>query len=102
MQISEFKASVVYRASSRTARAVTQRKPCLKTKIKTTKQNKKLQVKSSMVTYAFNPSTWEVGLYPQRQVGFCQFKTYWFAGWCWHIPLILALGRQRQADLCEF
>ena len=24
------------------------------------------------------------------------------AGWWWHTPLIPALGRQRQVDLCEF
>jgi hypothetical protein len=25
-----------------------------------------------------------------------------FAGWWWLMPLILAFGRQRQTDLCEF
>ena len=29
------------------------------------------------------------------------FKTYIYARW-WHTPLIPALGRLRQADLCEF
>ena len=29
------------------------------------------------------------------------FKTKQAAGWCWHTPLIPALGRQRQVDLSE-
>ena len=29
-------------------------------------------------------------------------KRVWAAGQWWRMPLIPALGRQRQADLCEF
>jgi hypothetical protein len=49
-QISEFEASLVYKVSSRTARA-TQRNPVKK-------KNKK-QTKPGVVAHAFNPSTWE-------------------------------------------
>lgn len=51
---SEFKANLVYKESSRTARAVTE-KPCLKKK-----NGKKKLIKSRvMVAHTFNPSTGE-------------------------------------------
>jgi hypothetical protein len=59
--ISEFEASLVYRVSSRTARA-TQRNPVSKTKKKKktkktkNKKKKKLDYELGMVAYAFNPS----------------------------------------------
>jgi hypothetical protein len=47
-QISEFKASLVYRVSSRTAR-VTQRNPVSKTKTKTKTKNKKQKTNKTKV-----------------------------------------------------
>ena len=32
----------------------------------------------------------------QRQADLCEFKAWW------HMPLIPALGRQKKPDLCEF
>jgi hypothetical protein len=71
-QISEFQDSLVYRVSSRTARAI-QRNPVSKNKTKQnkTKQNKTKQTKNPTQTF-------------------------------WHKPLVPVLGRQRQKDLCEF
>jgi hypothetical protein len=65
-QISEFEAILVYRVSSRTARA-TQRNPVSKNKNKTKqtdrqtdRQKEKENDQSwAMVVHAFNPSTWE-------------------------------------------
>jgi hypothetical protein len=55
-QISEFKASLVYRVSSRTART-TQRNPVLKTKQnnKTTKQNKTKPKQNTIILAAQKP-----------------------------------------------
>jgi hypothetical protein len=75
-RISEFEVSLVYRVSSRTARA-TQRNPVLKNN-KTKNQNKK----------------------PKQQQQ--KTKTVESAGQWWHTPLVLVLWRQRQAGLCEF
>jgi hypothetical protein len=48
-RISEFKASLVYRVSSRTARA-TQRNPVLKNKKQTNKQTKKYYLFKSLIS----------------------------------------------------
>jgi hypothetical protein len=50
-QISEFKASLVYKVSSRTARA-TQRNPVSKNQ---EKKNRPLETKSDVLTYYLNP-----------------------------------------------
>jgi hypothetical protein len=56
-QISEFEASLVYRMSSRIAKA-TQRNPVSKTK----NNNKKLQFILDVMTHTFNPSTLEADM----------------------------------------
>jgi hypothetical protein len=55
--ISEFEASLVYKVSSRTARA-TQRNPVSK-KTKTKQTNKQTKKTSELGAYIFNPSVWE-------------------------------------------
>jgi hypothetical protein len=64
--------SLVYRVSSRTARA-TQRNPVSKTKQNKTKQNKTKKKNSrAVVAHAFNPSTWEA-----EAGGFLSFRPAW-------------------------
>jgi hypothetical protein len=85
--ISEFKASLVYKVSARTAKA-TQKNPVSKKPKQTNKQKKnhtiagwwwwQQQLTETVVAHTFNPSIQ--------------------AGQWWRMPLIPALGRQRQED----
>ena len=67
------------------------------------------------VVHTFNPSTWEAeagaSLWVWGQPGLQELvpgqpgldiETRSLVRQWWHMPLILALGRQRQSDLCEF
>ena len=77
-QISEFKASLVYRVSSRTART-TQRNPVSKNKKQNQRKKKRKKRRKKKKKR-------------EREQASKQ------AGWWWCRPLIPALGRQRQAD----
>jgi hypothetical protein len=113
-QISEFKANLLYRVSSRTSRA-TQRNPV------SGKNKQKKTLKLGVVAHAFNPSTWEAeagGFLSSRpawstervpgQPGLPREtlsrktnkqKTLKLQVW-WYITLFPAFARQKQADLC--
>jgi hypothetical protein len=70
--ISEFKASLVYKVSSRTARAI-QRNPVSKNKIKNkNKQKEYKQQAGRWWAHAFNPSTLEA-----ETVGFLSLRPAW-------------------------
>jgi hypothetical protein len=57
MLIPEFRDSLIYRASSRTARAT--RRLCLEKQTNKQKTTIKKQLCRAVVAHAFNPSTWE-------------------------------------------
>jgi hypothetical protein len=57
-RISEFEASLVYKVSSKTARAI-QRNPVSKNQKPKTKNQKKKKKMSGVVAYPFDPSIWE-------------------------------------------
>jgi hypothetical protein len=56
--ISEFEASLIYRVSSRTARAI-QRNPVLKDQKKKKQKKQKKKQGGSVRLHALDPSTWE-------------------------------------------